>query len=454
MRTRFINIWDDLRTSYWFVPGLLAVLAIGLSVLTIHLDEHLKPSWARSVGWIWAGGPEGARKVLSTIASSMIGVAGVTFSITIVALQLASTQFGPRVLRNFMTDTGNQVVLGTFVATFLYCLLVLRTVRGLNQDEFVPNVSVTAGVILAVLSLAVLIYFFHHVSQLIRAEHLIAAVAHDFETSLNRLYGEDDQDRRYKSSPRGNTEHELKIREAFRVEAGSSGYLQAIEMETLMEAAKEHDLALRLSHRPGDFITRGEVLAQAMPGGRCEDSIASSLRQAFILGRQRTPRQDIRYSVNQFAEIAVRSLSPGINDPYTAVICIDWISACLASLARKTEPDRRHCDGEGHLRIVAARTSFGDVMDAAFHPIREYGSGSAEVMVRALHAIAHIAPEARRHEDREALRNHARLLAGDAQQALKNEHDRQTVEAAYRKAISTVGCRCYEPAAPAGGTSA
>ncbi|MEJ2608315.1 MAG: DUF2254 family protein [Anaerolineales bacterium] len=224
-----------------FVPGLLAVLAIGLSVLTIHLDELAQLSWARSVGWIWAGGPDGARKVLSTIASSMIGMAGVTFSINVVALQLASTQFGPRVLRNFMTDTGNQVVLGTFVATFLYCLLVLRTVRGLDQDEFVPNVSVTAGVILAVLGLA------------------------------------------------------------------------------------------------------------------------------------------------------VRSLSPGINDPYTAVICIDWISACLTSLARKAEPNRRHCDGEGHLRIAAARTSFGDVADAAFHPIREYGNGSPEVMARALHAIAHAA---------------------------------------------------------------
>lgn len=174
---RLANLWESLRTSYWFVPTLMTAGGVALSFASVHLDERVNYKWVRTVGWIWAGGAEGARQVLSTIAGSMITVAGVAFSITIVALTLASNQFGPRLLRNFVRDAGNQIVLGTFIATFVYCLLVLRTVRGEDDTEFVPYVSVTLGVAFALTSLGVLIYFIHHVAISIQAENLIASVA-------------------------------------------------------------------------------------------------------------------------------------------------------------------------------------------------------------------------------------------------------------------------------------
>jgi uncharacterized membrane protein len=176
--------WDRLRSSYWFIPSVMALIAISLSFATIAADTKFRDDMLREQGWIYTGGAEGARAVLSVIAGSIITVAGTTFSITIASLSLASAQFGPRLLHNFMRDTGNQVVLGTFISTFLYCLLVLRTIRGLEDNTYVPHLSVTLGVALAVASLGVLIYFIHHVAESIQVAHIIHVVGAELNDSV------------------------------------------------------------------------------------------------------------------------------------------------------------------------------------------------------------------------------------------------------------------------------
>lgn len=450
MKTRIIYLWDKVRTSYWFVPGALSIAALVFSLLTLYLDQHVQEHWVRAVGWIWAGGAEGAREVLSTIASSMITVAGVTFSITIVALQLASSQFGPRVLRNFMSDTGNQLVLGTFIATFLYCLLVLRTVRSTDEATFVPYISITIGLILAVLSLGVLIFFVHHVSQSIRAEFLVAAIASEFEAALQRLYPDREEGAPERSDADSDRFEARFDDSCLIVEAQRSGYLQAVEMETLMQTAHGHELLLRLPRRPGEFITAGQVLVEANLAGERDESVVEALREAFILGRQRTPRQDILYSVNQFAEIAVRALSPGINDPYTAAICVDWLSASLSALVSRPKPVRLVRDEDGSARILKATTSFADIVDAAFNPIRQYGSDSALVAGRLLEAIAAIAAHAHRQEDRETLTRHAGLIARDAKDALPNDQDRSAIATGYGEALEALQRHGGPPSLSAG----
>ena len=185
----FLSTWlERLRASYWVFPSLLAVGAVALSALTLHIDTTINPKWARDTAWIWAGGAEGARNVLATIASSTITVAGVVFSITVVTLTLASSQFGPRLLRNFMNDRGTQLVLGVFVSTFLYCVLVLRAIRGTDQLTVVPFLSVTCGIVFAVASVGFLIYFIHHIGTSIIAENVIARVADDLRSNIDRLY--------------------------------------------------------------------------------------------------------------------------------------------------------------------------------------------------------------------------------------------------------------------------
>lgn len=235
--TRLRALWEYRRGTYWAIPSAMAVSALGLSVGMIQLDEAATARLVDRLSWVYTGGPEGARAVLSTIAASMITVAGVTFSITIVALPLASQQFG-RLLRSFLRDLGNQVVLGTFVSTFIYCLLVLRTVRGSDDEDFVPHLAVTVGVVLAMLSLGVLIFFIHHVATSIQASRIIANVADDLEGAINRLFpdaiGEDSATASWGGTP---PDESSAVDERSReVRATATGYVQAIDAQGLMAA--------------------------------------------------------------------------------------------------------------------------------------------------------------------------------------------------------------------------
>lgn len=441
MRTRLRNVWQLLHTSFWFLPMLMALAAAGIAFVTTEIDARTGERWLASLGWIWRGGPEGARELMSTIASSMITVAGVVFSITIVSLQLASSQYGPRLLGNFMRDTVNQLVLGTFVATFIYCLLVLREVRSVEGDVFVPHLSITVGSLLALTSLAVLIYFIHHVADTIQAENLTAATARDLRSVIDYLFpemlgqGKGEPDDHPAALPPDLNQN------CTRVPATGSGYLQAIESETLMEAARRSDLVLRLLHRPGDFVVEGDTLAQAWPADRCAGETARRIAAAFIVGRQKTLTQDVKYSAHQLVEIAVRALSPGINDPFTAVACVDWLGASLRQLAQRRIPSIYRYDDDRRLRVVAPTTTFVDLADIAFNQIRQYGYRSLPVMLRALETIVGLADHVRRPEDSEALSRHAALIWEDGQRGIDNPRDREKLEHLYRRAVSALSAR-------------
>ncbi len=439
---RLAALWDRLRTSYWFVPTLMTAGAVALSFASVHLDGQVNAKWVRTVGWIWAGSPEGAREVLSTIAGSMITVAGVAFSITIVALTLASTQFGPRLLRSFVRDLGNQVVLGTFVSTFVYCLLVLRTVRGGDGAEFVPYVSVTLGVAFALTSLGVLIYFIHHVATAIQAESLIAAVAGELEDAIEEMFpeklGESDPEPR-EEAPETEAPETAPEGEGTAVRARRSGYLQGVDEGELMEIAREHGLVLRLCLVPGRFASAGGTLAEAFPPGRIDGGVADRIRAAFFLGRRRTPTQDAEYAVHQLVEIAVRALSPSVNDPFTSMTCLDWLGATLGELAGRKVPSPFRYDGEGRLRVIAEGPDFGAMADAAFNQIRQYGRDSVSVTLRLLDTIAAVGGRVHRPEDRACLRMHADKTAQDARAALVNERDRREVEERYAATLQALG---------------
>jgi uncharacterized membrane protein len=432
---RLTALWDRLRTSYWFVPTLMTAGAVVLSFASVHLDGQVNAKWVRTVGWIWAGSPEGARQVLSTIAGSMITVAGVAFSITIVALTLASTQFGPRLLRSFVRDLGNQVVLGTFVSTFVYCLLVLRTVRGGDGAEFVPYVSVTLGVAFALTSLGVLIYFIHHVATAIQAESLIAAVAGELEDAIEEMFPE----RLGDPGPEPREEVPETAPEGEAVRARHSGYLQGVDEEELMEIACEHGLVLHLCLVPGRFASAGGTLVEASPPGLVDDGVADRIRAAFLLGRRRTPTQDAEYAVHQLVEIAVRALSPSVNDPFTSMTCLDWLGAALSELAGRKIPSPFRYDGQGRLRVIAEGPDFGAMADAAFNQIRQYGRGSVSVILRLLDTIAAVGGRARRPEDRACLRMHAEKAAQDASATLVNERDRREVEERHAATLRALG---------------
>ncbi len=411
----------------------MVVLAIGLSLATNVLDQAIEYQPTRLV-WLYAGGAEGTRTLLSTIAGSMITIAGVTFSITIVALTLAASQFGPRLLANFMRDRGNQIVLGTFIATFTYCLLVLRTVRDVADNTFVPHISATFAVLLAMASMGVLIYFIHHVATSIQANHVIAAVGRELDEAITRLFPE--------TMSSGYLDLELKHeddiptdleQEGRPIPADQSGYLQAIDYDGLKKIAIENDLVLRLEHRPGDFVTRGSELITIIRCGESleEKKVVEQINSAFIIGVQPDPLQDVEFAINQLVQIAVRALSPGINDPFTAMACIDRLGASLVYLSERSIPSGYFYDDENKLRLITDAVTFAGITEAAFNQIRQYGRSSVAVTVHLLETIAVIAAHTENEAYRTTLLRQAVMIKRGSEEAVLEEGDRKAIERRY-----------------------
>lgn len=441
METKISKLLDSLHSSFWFIPTLMVVLAMALSLVTIGIDQRLESDIVGNLGWAYALGPSGSRAILSAIAGSMVTVATTAFSITIVALQLASSQFGPRLLRNFMQDTGNQIVLGTFIATFVYSLMVLRTINGMDEHEFVPHIAVTCGIGLAIASIGVLIYFIHHSATSIQVDHVISKVGCELDEMIDRLFP--------KQIGRGASKHQSERLssdisanfdcEATAIQATSSNYVQAIDTDQLIQIAIDRNIQLQLQCRPGDFVIKGSPIALVYPVESSGKKLVKQINDAFVLGSQRTDQQDVEFSINQLVEIAVRALSPGINDPFTAIRCIDQLSAALCHLAQKEIPSPYRYDEQEQLRVIAEPVTFADVTDTAFNQIRQYGQTSVAVTVRLLEAIAVIAPFTHTKLDRAALLRHATMIEYGSQKGILEELDRQDVKERYLAAVKAIG---------------
>lgn len=379
---RVIAFWDRLRGSFWFMPALMALGAIVLSFAMIRLDAEMEEEVYGRIAFLYLFGPEGARAILSAVATSMITVAGLTFSITMLTLQLASSQFGPRMLRNFMRDRGNQLVLGTFISTFVYCLLVLRTVKGVEGASFVPHLAVAIGVVLAVASLAVLIYFIHHTANSIRIETLLASLAAETHVTIDRLFpdklGHDTRD------GDGEDDKPLDFSRGITIHPRESGYVQAVDSSALLDIAVKQDLVISIASPPGTFVTERDPLVRVLSPKTLSQDAKRSLRESLIIGNERTPDQDLEFSIRRIVEIAQRSLSPGINDPTTALYCIDRLREAFVYLAGRELPSRRRLDDEGKLRVHAVPVSPEDMAFNAFAAVAHYAGSDPDV----LHGLA------------------------------------------------------------------
>ncbi len=436
MHTRLLAWWDRIRSSYWFIPTGMAVGASILAWLVLFLEPSETPDFLRRVPWFYANQPAGARSLLSTIAGSMITVAGVTFTVTIAAVSFTAGQFGPRILTNFMRDRGNQITLGTFIATFLYGLLLLRTVREPGEpvedpgaeglavvaEAFVPHVGIVVALMLAVLSVAVLIYFLHHVPESIHISNVVADIGKElnrrtgeiFPGRLGRAPGEDAGE---------DTESFLDSLEGDRVEvrADGEGYVQRLDDDRLLRVAEEEDLRVHLRYRPGDFVARGRVLMVAGPAERVDERMERRLRSTFVLGRTRTPSQDVLFLAEELVEIAVRALSTGVNDPFTTVLCLDWLGAAITSMATDETPTSLRADSQGAPRVLAEPERFEDLVDLTFRDTRQYVAGDRNACLHALKVLAELALDLEDEEKRAYLLDAGEELISEARRRLEPE---------------------------------
>ncbi|ELP35444.1 DUF2254 domain-containing protein [Rhodopirellula baltica] len=365
-----------IKGSYWFIPSLMVLSAIVLSQVTIWIDRTVGNAWLQQYWFTSMNQPDGARALLATVAGSMITVAGVTFSLTILAVSHATSHFGPRLLDNFMRDRGNQITLGTFVATFLYCLLVLRVVRGgavpesweLSVEAFVPQLSLFVSLVLTIASVGELIYFIHHVPDSIHISTVLRRLAIDMSEKFDELYPETlgqalDEEQEVPS---------LSSDFLHTVRSDVTGYLQGIDDDELIQFAKEQSAVVRLIKRPGDFVRRSEIIAEVTRMAKWDEEHAKKVRHGFAIGYSRTPTQDVFFILNEFVEVATRALSPGVNDPFTAMQCIDWLSDGLVQLSQRKLPTRYRMDEQDELRIITTEVTRADFVQSMLWQLVPY----------------------------------------------------------------------------------
>lgn len=365
-----------IKGSYWFIPSLMVLSAIVLSQVTIWIDRSVGNAWLQQYWFTSMNQPDGARALLATVAGSMITVAGVTFSLTILAVSHATSHFGPRLLDNFMRDRGNQITLGTFVATFLYCLLVLRVVRGgavpesweLSVEAFVPQLSLFVSLVLTIASVGELIYFIHHVPDSIHISTVLRRLAIDMSEKFDELYPETlgqalDEEQEVPS---------LSSDFLHTVRSDVTGYLQGIDDDELIQFAKEQSAVVRLIKRPGDFVRRSEIIAEVTRMAKWDEEHAKKVRHGFAIGYSRTPTQDVFFILNEFVEVATRALSPGVNDPFTAMQCIDWLSDGLVQLSQRKLPTRYRMDEQDELRIITTEVTRADFVQSMLWQLVPY----------------------------------------------------------------------------------
>jgi uncharacterized membrane protein len=345
-----------------------------------------------------------------------------------------------------MRDRGNQFVLGTVTSTYLFCLLVMRTVSDEPVSRFVPHLSILAAVLLAILCVGVLIYFIHHVAESIQVSNVIAAVSQDLAAEIQRQF----PDKFSESVGERENEYALDglLPEGFNeqvrpVPALSSGYLQAVDHPGLFEFAEKNDLVIRIGHRAGHFIVAGAPLVEVWPGDAAgSEGLAKSVNGFFITGYKRSQEQDLEFLIDELVEIAARALSPGVNDPFTAISCINHLGGALCDLAQRAFPPVLKKDDDNRVRIVAYPVAFDQIVDASFNQIRQYGRTHAAVSIRLLENIQVILPFTRYPDQREALLRQAAMIERGSHEGLPEESDRRDVHERYLAIFQTME-RCF-----------
>ena len=430
MRLDLRSEWrrEALRTNLWLVPMLDVFGAVLLFAVTFTIDRAAYHGDVKLPSWVISGTADASRQILTTIAAAVITVIGVVFSVVIVALTLASTQFGPRMLRNFMRDRGTQWTLGTFVATFVYSILALIAISPGPHGDFVPHVSITTTLILVVLDLAVLLYFIHHIAVQIQLPQVIASIAADVSKAIAA-----------EAAPastrpeRGLSAAELLARmaaEPGEVKATESGYLQYVRHSTLVRIATSTNSVIHLLQRPGHFLVNGRTMAVVWPA-EAAPSVAKALQRAHLSGPYRSLSQDISFGIDQLVEIAIRALSPAVNDTFTALTCIDWIGDSLREIALGWHPEQVHRDAQGYIRVITTQTTFDRLVQRAFEKVRQAAAGMPAVMIRQLDALTEILEQAPLPAQRKVLLEQAEMIRTLCLETVPEKTDREDVLRRY-----------------------
>jgi len=422
MIPRLLATWDRIRSSLWALPLLIVAGAVALAYAALNV--RLKIGGDTVVWYLYGGSAKQAPEFLSNLVSAMITMATLAISITMVVLTLAAQQLGPRLIRSFMADKRTQVALGLFIATVVYLLLVLRRTYGLEDST--PNLAVTVGTALVLLSVGTLLLFVHHLAQSIIADNVIDRVGRQLDDNIARLLPD-----RKTAQPAAPADTAMR---GAPVTLSAGGYVQAIDIDSIVTAAAEADAFVTLTIRAGQHTVPGCVVGHVAPEAAAE-RLTPAIRNAVLVGHERTAIQDLEFSVHQLVEVALRALSPGINDPFTAIAALDRLTLSLACVMRHGDAVRVFQDGDKRTRLVMPVSSFEGITDAAFNQIRQRAAGMPALLIRMVANIGHLLEQADAAQ-RAALEKHLALVLRAGRRTIEDEADLKDFEqcaAAARK---------------------
>ena len=425
MIPRLLTLWYAMRSSLWALPLAMVIAAAGLAyaTLTVHLDLG-----GRSVWFLFSGSGEEAPQFLASLMTAMITMATLAISITMVVLTLAAQQLGPRLIRNFMRNRRTQASLGLFIGTVVYLVLVLRNVYG--ERTGVPNLAVTGGTLLVLICVITLLLFVHHLARSIVADNIIDDVGRELDGNIARLLPEKD-DEEQASPPKQEGKEKP-------VQLAHGGYVQAIDYQSIANAAAEADAFVALTLRAGHHAITGDIAATVTPAGHASDALCQAIRVGVVVGAERTTVQDLEFSVRQMVEVALRALSPGINDVYTALAVINRLTLSMRNMMARGAPQSVWCDAEGTPRVTGLVSTFDGVTDAAFNQIRQSSFGKPAVLIHLADKIGQLLQQAG-DEHRPALEMHLKLVLAAGRRTIEDDADLQVLEARARDARKETG---------------
>ncbi len=427
---------ESLRTNLWLVPTVEILAAVALFAGTHALDRAAYDGSLHFPSWVISGTADAGRQILTAVAAAVITVVTLVFSITIVTLTLASTQFGPRMLRNFIRDRITQLTLGSFVATFVYAILALVSIGPGSHGDFIPHLSITVTMAMVVLDVGVLVVFIDHIAKSIQLPQVIASIASDLSQAV-----ETEVAPRAADGPKaGPSLSELLRRldeDSGVVRAPRSGYLQYVGMNALIDISGRGRAVIRLLHRPGHFVVEGQPLADVWPAAAAP-GVARALGGAHATGPHRTLTQDLSFAVDQLVEIAIRALSPAVNDTFTALACIDWLGDGLCKIADRWRPATVHRDATGHVRVITVTVGFRRLLERAHDKIRQASRAMPAVMIRQLDGLAKVMTHTTSSEQRELVLEQAAMILRSSEESVPEAADRADVRRRYDEVLSAV----------------
>lgn len=412
MLARLKTRWEQIITGLWFVPGLMVLAAVVLAWLASSATARIG---GEALWWLSSGDASAAADLLSTLLTSMITLATLAISITMVVLTLAAGQLGPRLIRNFMADKRTQLMLGFFLATIVYLVLVLRRVNAGTQGNEPPHLAVTVGIVLVLACVLLLLLFVHHLGRSIVADNVIYRVGRRLDEAIRDMLP-----RHHEATPAG-VRHKPGG-ESASLSLARGGYVQAINYDHLVAAAQNADAVLELEFRPGHFLLPDGAHGRVHPATAYDDELRKAIADAVVMGEQRTPTQDLEYTIRQLVEVALRALSPGINDPFTAIAVIDRLGLSLCGVMRRGMASGVWCDDQQRVRVTGKTTTFAGLLDAAFNQIRQAGAQPA-VLIRLMATFALLAEQCEADEHRRALAEHVDLVLAAGERTIAAAYD-------------------------------